>query len=253
LNEKRIKVIELPKSKVPLIIPIKFPTSTDFKRASNIEKYLIDLYKYAILKEERKGIHVSDLDFPRKAIFDKLYPMEPSEQDIMRWIRGKSLHELFVKIFENNPNVKVEEETIFLREGIELYATPDVLLKISGMVMPIIMEFKTTLCEIRNNPLPYSHWVNRLLNYMSLHNTSLGVLAVQILDTDKLKCFISPKLTEEQLEMRRQMIFYQVREINDMLRKKVNYFDLCPKWRCRTCPHIPRCYASLEELKKRKE
>jgi len=129
------------------------------------------------------------------------------------------------------------------------------LLRFTGIepniLVPIIMEFKTTMRELKGNPLPYDHWCSRLLNYMALYGTEMGVLTVQILDTNEIRCYLSPRISDKLIELRRQMIFYQVKEFEEMLKKGVNHFLLCPKWLCRNCPHIPRCYKSLEELNRR--
>jgi len=251
-----VEEIELPPIKRMLSFSgRRFPTAKDFTRNPEIEGYLMNLYRRLIIKE-RSGVHASDLDFPRKALFDKLYPSPPSNSEILRWVRGQSLHAFFETIFKDYPNAEVEEETVYIRDGTKIYTKPDVLLRFTGIepniLVPIMMEFKTTMYELKGNPLPYEHWCQRLLNYMALYGTEMGVLTVQILDKDELKCFISPRITEELIELRRQMIFYRVKEFEEMLKKKVNYFDLCPAWLChKGCTHIPRCYRSLKELKER--
>ena len=255
---KESKRVHLPKDLSHLlpIGKIRFPIAKDFVRSHESEEYLMSLYRKLIVKE-RKGMHISDLDFPRKALFDRLYPAEPTNEDMLKWIRGNSMHDFFEKIFKDNPKVKVEEPICFIRGGQILHATPDVLLRfvreeLPHITIPIIMEFKSTLFELKDSPLPYEHWCRRLLNYMALCGTQMGILVVQIMKPDELRCYVSPQISMKAVEYRREMIFYIVKAFKGMYREKTNYFQLCPPWLCATpCRHIPRCYRSMKEYAER--
>jgi len=256
LKDFKVKTIELPAQSISVpIVKVKFPAAKDFTRSLEMEECLVKLYKKIYAKRERKGVHTSDLDFPRKSLFDKLYPEEPKFQDILRWIRGESMHAFFETIFKDYPGAEVEKETIFIRGGRKIYTRPDVLLRFTVTEMPIInpitMEFKSTMYELKDNPLPYEHWCQRLLNYMALYGTEIGVLTVQILGSNEMRCYISPRLNAEVIEARREMIFYLIEEFEKMWKKKENHFGLCPPWLCEKCRHILRCYNSMNDFAKR--
>jgi len=239
-EKSRFREVRLPSPKQ--MYPPKHMSfsSEDFVRSMDLEGEIMGLYKRLIVKQ-REGVHCSDRDFPRKALFDRMYPTEPDDKTTLKWIRGQSMHALFEALFAGRQGVEVEEETAYVRDGEEMWSTPDVLLRISKgnlpLIMPFTMEFKSVLFEVKGEPLPHQHWCNRLLDYMALTGSPVGAIVVQILWTSEIRCFVSPRVEWDIIESRRDDIFQFVRAFKHMWSKGANLFSPCPAWLCRSCPH----------------
>jgi hypothetical protein len=207
-----------------------------FISSEDLKHQLIDLYRRLIVKE-RVGVHMSDFDFPRKSLYDRLYPVEPDEASILRWVRGESSHSFFRGVFKNFPNAKIEETKKFTVSGhASVASTPDVaLVKMEPWPFDVIFEFKSTI-----GSKVAQHWVQRLHRYMAVNDTPYGVLVVHYLLRNRLECF-PIELPEGRLNEIREAIPYMADLFEKGLSTGINVFPKCPKWMCRDCPHIVKC------------
>ncbi|MCL6579271.1 MAG: hypothetical protein K6T73_07790 [Candidatus Bathyarchaeota archaeon] len=208
-----------------------------FIRSEDLKRQLIDLYRRLIVKE-RVGIHMSDLDFPRKSLYDRLYPIEPDEASILRWVRGESAHSFFRNIFKNFPNARIEETKRFEVLGhAPVSSTPDVaLVKMESFpIGDVIFEFKSTI----GNQVA-EHWVRRLHRYMAVNETQYGVLVVHYLLRNKLDCF-PVELPVKKLAEIKDSVFHMADLFEKGLSTGINIFPKCPDWICRDCTHKVRC------------
>jgi hypothetical protein len=207
-----------------------------FLRSTELKQMLIDLYKRLIVKQ-RTNIHLSDFDFPRKSLYDRLYPVEPDEATILRWVRGESAHSFFRDIFKHFPNAEIEKTKPFVKMGHQpIYSTPDVaLVKREDWPLDVVFEFKSTVGR-----QIAQHWVQRLHRYMAVNDDPYGVLTVHFLLLNKIECF-PIELPESKLSSLRDSIAYIGDVFEKGLDSKINPFPKCPPWMCRDCTHKVRC------------
>ena len=118
-------------------------------------------------REERQGIHVSDLVSPclRKVYYSRVGLLTPKDKDIIMWIIGKGYHSLL----EN----KIRE--IYLEKD-NIIGHPDCLVRDSNGEM-IPMEWKSTRIS-SGKPIP-RHWVEQMNAYAYMYGNTkirLGIL-----------------------------------------------------------------------------
>lgn len=214
-----------------------------FLKSDELKQMLIELYKRLIVKQ-RINTHLSDLDFPRKSLYDKLYPVEPDEATILRWVRGESSHSFFRSIFKEFPNAEIEKtKALTTPRNKVIYSTPDVaLVKREDWPFDVIFEFKSTI-----GSRVAQHWIQRLHRYMAVNEVSYGVLTVHYLLHNKIECF-PVELSENKLRSLKDSIVYIADLFEQSLQTKVNPFPRCPPWLCRDCPHQIRCVRDLAKF-----
>jgi len=201
---------------------------------------LINLYKHLIVKQ-RISTHMSDLDFPRKSLYDRLYPEEPDEATILRWVRGESSHSFFRNIFKQFPNAEIEKTKALITPGHKaIYSTPDVaLVKREDWPFDVVFEFKSTI-----GSRVAQHWVRRLHRYMAVNDDPYGVLTVHYLLRNKIECY-PIELPETKLRSLKDSVVYFADLFDQGFKTGVNLFPKCPPWLCETCEHKVRCKRDL--------
>jgi len=129
---------------------------------------------------------MSDLDYPRRSLYDRLYPKQPDMATILHFVRGESLHSFFRDVLGQLSNSRIEQKGVDVTpDGHELIHHPDVMfVEIHEWPFPIVWEFKTTL-----GAKPAKHWVWRTHRYMASEDVEHGVLAVHYLLRNELKCY----------------------------------------------------------------
>jgi len=212
--------------------------------SKRFEEFLLSLYRKMIVKE-RENLHMSDLDFPRKSFYDKVYGSTPSNEDILRWVRGQSMHSFFEGLFKSFPEVEVEKKNVITMPKhplaeVKLHFKPDVVVVKVSEVFPkkLVMEFKSTFKKT-----PAKHWSKRLKRYMAALECEDGVLVMHNLRENSLKCYPIHLSKGDLLKVKQDLFIEAVTYVRG-LKKRVNPFpkSSCPKWLCEECQHKEVCF-----------
>jgi len=186
-------------------------------------------------KEEREGIHVSDLLFcPRKTYLQKKGLLPPSDEELLYWVIGKGYHSL------------LEGEISEVQLQIDgVIGTLDTIQLEGNLVVPV--EFKSTRASSRREVLEMSHWIEQCLAYAKICGVSQVRLRILYLMGDyrelkpQLKSFIL-KFTEEEVEnfwtkLLSRKHYLQFALENSSPPPPQPKYD----WECQRCPERKTC------------
>jgi len=206
--------------------------------SKDLEGMLERLY-IQLLWKRREKTHLSDLDTPRRSLYNRLYPEPPSFATVLNFVRGESSHSYFRDVLGQLPEAIVEAGRVDISPlGNELLSHTDTLFpKCKTWPTGIVWEFKSTM-----GVKPKTVWVKRTHSYMALHGITYGVLAVHYLMQNRIKCY-PMQLPEWKLAQRREGLLYLTDLFVDGLERKKNPFPQC--FNCAYvgayCEHRERC------------
>lgn len=206
--------------------------------SSFLEQLLQDLY-IRMLWRKRLNVHMSDLDEPRRSMYDRMYPVKPSMATILNFVRGESSHSFFRDVLGQLPEAKVEKGRVDVTDaGTKLTSHPDVaFLKSEQWPDGIVWEFKSTLGKG-----PKKVWVKRTHRYMAVNDVNLGVLAIHYLLRNEIKCY-PMQLTSDRLSILKSDVCFLADAFESGLATESNVFPKCTNCRYiwQKCPHLKLC------------
>ena len=202
-------------------------------RQTTVELY--DKLRVGLAAEVREGVHVSDLLQPRKAYWQKLNPLPPTNDEIGYWLAGRAHHYFLVQALTG---VDDSQEASLIDPETGVHYSPD-LVQLRG-------EFKTT----RWSTLPeteaaalrtFDGYIPQCRAYAALMRVSEWRLYVFFLVADdkdtgrKIPTFRVYKLefTEAELEQERQDVKLRQSALLDAIAARTpEVLPLCPQYAC---------------------
>lgn len=192
-------------------------------------------------EDDRKGIHVSDLTLcPRKSIFDRLEDKPLSMRDLNFFTSGRAIHDSIQILAKENGDYEIEKEVE--KDGIIGHI--DLFDKKNN----IPIECKSM--RVKEAKEAKSHHIDQLESYMAMTNSKQGILLYQLLLHYDDKPFVEfeHKVTDEQLEKRRQWLINRAKKYTEIIEKQLSPMEMVgvfndPKlnWLCRSCSHRAQC------------
>jgi len=233
-------------SSVKILTPVK-PSKTKeiavkIERDAVAENEIFDRLRESITSEERTGIHLSDLLYPRKRYWGEIRPLPPTNDEIMYWLTGKGHETVFIRVGKFKPGVPTEwNGIVYTTDVYEGYP----------------VEIKTRrgwVAKDGEESDRYSNYIEQLRGYCACSNNTKGHLIVWALTQggdDRSKAtkpimqvyrvdFSHRELTDERLRLldRRDKLRLALSKIltlaGNVTYPKEAHKDLppCPDWMC---------------------
>src|SRR3972149_8434106 len=198
------------------------------RRNPEIEQWLFDEIRRNWGKEPREGIHLSDLLTPRKAYWQRIKPLYPTDKEIMYWLTGQG-HE---KVMEASSGYSHAET----KEWNGILYTPDFFFNFPN-------ELKTrrrNLAEEGKEAETYDYYLQQLKGYCACENKTHAWLHVWALVEKQEDRTTKPELgcyeidfTEEELDLERiRLSLTKDKLIFAYNSKSHKELPLCPSWMC---------------------
>jgi hypothetical protein len=133
----------------------------EIKRDVEFEKHILDTVKTNWINKVRTDIALTDLIYPREAYLKRIYIKEPSETQILDFLRGKSIEEGLGKL------LKMKHPESKLVEGI--WYNPD--FRFEYLDKENIMELKSRrsyLAKEGEEETRYSYYLKQMKGYCTL-------------------------------------------------------------------------------------
>jgi len=217
----------------------------------NLLQELKDAVREEYDKEQRKGIHISDLVLClRKAVRNRLDPAPLTDLDLRNFNQGRSHHQtvqqLAKRLKKKGHEVVAEKEKYFN----DIVGHMDLL--IDGN-LPV--EVKTTR---QRNATPSDHYYTQLRYYMALMGTTKGKIIVESYNAEETP-WTETDVTfmNGEIEMNLQQINEKKGIFKNALDKKdwllappINIKDPKENWLCRKCPYKTPCHDYENSIKK---
>lgn len=187
----------------------------------------------------RREIHVSDLVYClRKAYFRRINGSTVTDEQVLHFIRGQSLHALLEKLYPQN-------EIIVMYDG--FFGTMDAF----DPEKDAVVELKTV--QEMYSVGPYEHHLKQLQYYLTMTDKRIGYLIYLILGQKELKVF-RVTLTDEDVEDLRKELKKRKALLERALAEK--NFEILPvvtDWQCRYCEFYDICVGKKEKEKEEEE
>ena len=207
----------------------------------NVEKHLLKGLRRAFKWEGKKrtGWHVSDFVYCLKKPFYKRQPgyeEDLSNDSILYFVRGRSLHDLLEKLYPRR-EVKVTHE--------------DIVGSVDGMTQDgTCVEIKTTKKLWKNEA--NEHHVLQDSYYMAMADSNQGQILYYEMNDNRLRVF-EISLTDEELDgllwsliEKRNIIIEAIENKNVRLLDDSN-----AAWECKWCDHEERCKKDMKNGEER--
>lgn len=216
-------------------------------RSAARERILLDAFRASFAREERTGVHLSDLMKPRKSFWGRRLPIPPTDTECLYFLAGRGHEEVFARLC-----------------GVQVGATEVKHVPIPGLVAgeqrfkhvisyrpdfrwdELPMEFKTrrkNLAKPGEEALVYDEYIEQHRGYCALDGVPGGFLAVLSL----LEGSNGDPLTPTRPELAVYEIVYQAEELAVTEARLIELRDafiasleqgdhatlpLCPAWAC---------------------
>lgn len=215
------------------------------KRNPSIEQWLFSEIKLNWGKEAREGIHLSDLLSPRKAYWQRIKPMYPTDLEIMYWLTGQG--------HENVMSRASGYEHGETKEWNGIFYSPDFFHNFPA-------ELKTrrrNLADEGKEEEVYDYYLKQLKGYCAVENKTHGWLHIWALVEKQEDGTTKPEIgcyevdfTEEELELERIRLSITKEKLIFALNAKTHTeLPLCPAWMCgkesKTMIEKPVCQTCL--------
>lgn len=208
------------------------------------------------------GWHVSDLIYPRKAVWQKLDPKPISDKSSLYFIAGHGHHHIIEAILGPKKDHTRTDAGEFLKHGI--YFSPD----LREEVMEYPIEIKTSRAKSapdENGKDPkeaFEGYLKQLSAYMALMKKKLGMLMVLYLakqvPNDKWRSepairFYKVKMTPAERQAKVKELIGLAKKCSLALKKKnTRTLPLCPVWLCKDCDYFKtQCKPWLDDPKRK--
>jgi hypothetical protein len=196
--------------------------------------------------------HVSDLIYPRKALFQRLDPKPITNKQSLYFIVGHGHHHVIEAILGPKKTGERTDAGEFLKKGI--YFSPD----LREEVMNFPIEIKTSRAQKAPDDSgqppkkAFEGYLKQLCAYMALMNKKLGMLMVLYLNKvipDGKPWQKEPALRFYKVKMKPSERKAKVAELvalsktltSCVKKKSPKGLDLCPEWLCRDCAWFKQC------------
>lgn len=201
------------------------------KEKKNVEKHLLKALRRAFLWEGKKrtGWHVSDFVYCLKKPYYKRQPdyeEDLSNDSILYFVRGRSLHDLLEKLYPNR-EVKVQIE--------------DIVGSVDAMTDDgTCVEIKTTKKLWKNEA--NAHHIKQVSYYMAMADSNMGQILYYELTDNRLRVF-EIELSDEKLSsLRTEILLKKDLVVKALDEKSVRLLDNTNEgWECKFCPHVEEC------------
>lgn len=215
---------------------------TDVRLLDLLTEALEDKYR----KQERKGIHLSELVLcPRQAVCRRLDPKPLSLNTIAFFVSGQAMHEAiqYLAIWLGRKRVWIEKRVKC--QGV--FCTVDLVIDDD-----LVVEVKTTTSK-KLDLRP--HYKDQCEGYMAATNIQRGkILVFSLTNYDQRFQVHDIQMTDEQLETKRKWIEREGKQQKLAIRKKNWKLARAIKdntnlnWLCRECQYKQPCF-EYEETK----
>ncbi len=200
----------------------------EIKRNKSIEEWLFNEIRNNWGKEAREGIHLSDLLSPRRAYWQKIKPMYPTDLEIQYWLTGQGHEKAFSRAF-GYEHAEAKEW-----EGIKY--SPDFFHNFPT-------ELKTrrgNLAEEGKEAETYNYYLKQLLGYCALEEKTMGWLHVWSLvekqedgtTKPEIACYEVHFTNQELEEERKRLLNIRLLLMECISRKNHTTLPKCEKWMC---------------------
>lgn len=204
------------------------------KQNKELESFIINRIKDNWINKVRTDVALTDLIYPRETFFKRKFPMEPSEREILDFLRGKSIEEGLGKLLKlDHPESK---------KNFGIFYNPDFRFKLEDK--DIIMELKSRrsyLAKEGEEIERYKYYIEQIKGYCVLDEINeayLTIFAIAEKADDGWKTepkIVSYKLefTEEDLQehkeklMKNSELLIKALESNDF-----SNLQECDEYRC---------------------
>ncbi|MEM3873017.1 MAG: hypothetical protein QXE05_10715 [Nitrososphaeria archaeon] len=194
-------------------------------------------------EQDRKGLHVTDLMWPRQYVFRKLEKTCLSEKDVLFYALGSGEGEVLEEIVSEKHEVSIEKYGIIF--------TPDAIIELEDKIVPV--EIKITR-QTRGEPIK-PHYLLQLASYCMALEVNMGILLiVQLNRTDNPLNVFKIRFNGSELENLKKVLIERKVMVEKALKEGkpeiVSYVldDTNFNWKCRKYQWRTRC----EEIEKTK-
>jgi hypothetical protein len=219
------------------------------------EREVYDKVKAWLTRFPRVELHVSDLQYPRKAYFQRIDPKPLSDEQAGYFIAGHGHHYMIEAIIDpekgrkkKGDKEKGSDSGTYDFDGLKY--SPDIRL-------PTVTEFKTSRAQYgpKNDEKAtllkeYKQYLKQLLMYMAIEDEGIGHIVILYLRLKNKKLnksvptFRVYKVTATDQE--REVIRDKIRAAKALLEKALESKDhkalsLCPSFMCLDCPWKKQC------------
>jgi len=196
---------------------------------------------YEQYNQVREGIHVSDITLcPREACFRRLDPKPLTNTDLNFFTSGKAIHEALQSLIRKDPDrFELEKE---VKMG-------DIVGHIDIFDKKYHIPIEAKSARVKTMEEPKAHYLKQLEAYMTLTDSTKGIILVQCLLNYEDKPFLEFEhtMTDEQLDATREQLYKDaiqlksgIMNMDPALVRHINY-DLTLNWKCRYCPYAKPC------------
>lgn len=227
------------------------------KRSKNMERKVLDKIKAHLSRAPRSTDkwHVSDLLYPRKAVFGRLDPQPMTDLQALYFTAGRAHHGMLEaclgKYTEEHKKQRKDRADAGEFEKHGIYYSPD-------LRMPYPWEIKTSRSEYEPRDLEkgYEGYLKQLKQYQACMEDDRGGLLVFFLNLKQAgqrfkrpairfyKVLLTAKERAAKLAWMKKTA-----ALMDVAQKKkdVSKLELCPQWMCRDCPWFKKCKPWLQD------
>lgn len=210
-------------------------------RDKSIEEWAYNEVRGVFSKEIREGIHLSDLVMLRKAYWQRIKPLPPTDEEIDYWVSGRAIEYRFLNAIGYQKAEAKEWEGIMY--------TPDLFFSFPA-------EFKTRrgwIAKEGEEEERYDLYLKQLKGYCAIERKTQGWLLVFSLvekqadhSTKPERAFYRVEFTEEELKQCREELLYLRQSLLYALdTHEFKHLPLCPGWACgkeiKTMTRKPYC------------
>jgi len=210
-------------------------TSEDSIRLTELlPQALADKYK-----EERSGLHVSDITLcPRRSVMRFLDPKPLTLNDMMYFISGESMHRAIQALARwiGRSRMKTEEQVEY----------KGVFGHIDAVIDGIICEFKSTRSKKHGFK---KHYKEQLQCYQAMSNNGNGkLMSISITNFDQPFQVFESNMNNGEIKERLDWIEREGKQYKEAKEKKDWKIARCIKdddemnWLCRNCPYKDPCF-----------
>ena len=205
------------------------------KNAAQAEAIVSHVRDY--LSRPRKGIHVSDLLFPRRAYFSRKHPeIELTEEEVGRFIAGRGHHQIIQAMTTSPEFREVSVERSGISGHIDIYKE-----------LPV--EIKTTRAmKVATKDELSPHYIEQLGMYCALVNINRGQLLLLHLGIREVgKHGMTPKLVVYDVSfhdldaIKREMLGRKIALEKALAEDDPKSLAPCPEWMCDGCKYAEFC------------
>ena len=189
------------------------------------------------LSQPRKGIHISDLLFLRRAYFSRKHPeIELTEEEIGRFIAGRGHHQIIQAMTASPEFREVPIEWSGISGHIDIYKE-------------VPVEIKTTRAmKVARKEELSPHYIEQLGMYCALVHINRGQLLLLHLGIREAgKQGMAPKLVvydvyfDDLNAIRREMLVRKTALEKALGEDDPRDLEPCPEWMCDGCKYVEFC------------